>query len=746
MSMTEAELEAEEKEIAHRFKQVLKSMKDRMDDDDRDLIKRAFNLAKDAHAEVRRKSGEPYIFHPIEVARIVSEEIGLGPKSVASALIHDVVEDSDYTLEDIERLFDEDIAKIIDGLTKISGIFDMDISQQAENFRKMLLTLSDDIRVILIKLADRLHNMRTLDSMPQHKQLKIASETLYLYAPLAHRIGLYNIKTELEDLSLKYTEPEVYRDIVLRLKSSQNEAHRYLSDFSKFLKQYLKDEGFEFEIKERTKSIYSIRKKMLSQGVGFDEIYDKFAIRIIVHSPPETEKSDCWRVYSIVTDHFRPNTERLRDWISAPKANGYESLHTTVMGPDGHWVEVQIRSKRMDEVAERGYAAHWKYKEDSSGQSKLDQWINRIREVLENNEGSAVDFVDEFKMNLMADEIYLFTPKGDLMILPSSSTPLDFSFSIHTDVGLKTLGAKVNGRLVPLNYRLKSGDQVEIITSQKQKPKEDWVNYVGTSKARNNIKSALKSERKEIAIDGKEILERKLKYIKVKPSKNLIQEMVKYFHLKNSSELYYKVGMRIIDNAQLKEFMRDQNQGFYSYLRKRIIGRSKNDLNKAKKKEKEAAAGDDKKFVVFGADEQEFDYKIAKCCNPIPGDDVFGFITATEGIKLHHKNCPNSVYLQSNFAQRILRAKWVSTKKKEYSSVLVIRGIDTVGLVNKVTQIISNDLHVNIRSINIAGDEGVFEGLITVVVQDKLHLEKVIERLRKIEGVSSVERRFAERD
>ena len=743
--MTETELAEEQKEITSRFRKLMRGMKDRMDDEDKDLIKRAFKLAKDAHAEVRRKSGEPYIFHPIEVARIVSEEIGLGPQSVASALIHDVVEDSDYTLEDIERLFDENTARIIDGLTKISGLFDMEISLQAENFRKMLLTLSDDIRVILIKLADRLHNMRTMDAMPLHKQLKIASETLYLYAPLAHRIGLYNIKTELEDLSLKYTEPEVYRDIVLRLKNSQSEAHHYLNNFSRAIKKYLKADGFEFEVKERTKSIYSIRKKMLSQGVSFDEIYDKFAIRIIIDSDVEHEKSDCWRAYSIVTDHFRPNTERLRDWISAPKANGYESLHTTVMGPEGHWVEVQIRSRRMDEVAERGYAAHWKYKEDSSGQTKLDEWVNRIREVLENNEGSAVDFVDEFKMNLMADETYIFTPLGDLKILPSSSTPLDFSFSIHTDVGLKTLGAKVNGRLVPLAYRLKSGDQVEIITSQKQKPKEDWLNYVVSTKARNNIKSALKSERKEIAEDGKEILERKLKYIKVKPSKNLLQEMVKYFKLKNSTELYYKVGMRIIDNAQLKAFMRDQNQGFYSYLKKRIIGRSKSNLQKSQKEEAKAGQKDEQ-FVVFGPDEQKLDYKMAKCCNPIAGDDVFGFVTQNEGIKLHHKNCPNSIYLQSNFAGRIQKAKWISNKKREFSSVLVIRGIDTVGLVNQVTSIISNDLNVNIRSINIAGDDGIFEGLITVVVQDKMHLEKIIQKLRKIEGVSSVERRFAERD
>lgn len=741
--MTELELEQEEREVGNLFKALLRGMKDRMDEEDKKLIKRAFHLAKDAHAEVRRKSGEPYIIHPLEVAQIVSKEIGLGPNSVASAIIHDVVEDSDYTLEDIERLFGEEIARIIDGLTKISGVFSKDISMQAENFRKMLLTISDDIRVILIKLADRLHNMRTMESMPQHKQLKIASETLYLYAPLAHRIGLYNIKTELEDLSLKYTEPEVYRDIVLRLKNSKAGEMKYLKRFTSNLREYLKEEGFEFTIKERTKSIYSIRKKMLNQGISFDEIYDKFAIRIIIESTPQREKADCWKVYSIVTDHYRPNTERLRDWISAPKANGYESLHTTVMGPDGHWVEVQIRSKRMDEVAERGYAAHWKYKEDESGQSKLDRWINQIREMLENNHGNAVDFVDEFKMNLIADEIYVFTPKGELRILPAGSSPLDFSFDIHTDVGLKTLGAKVNGRLVPLNYRLQSGDQIEIITSLKQKPKEEWLNYVVTSKAKTNIKSSLRSEQKEIADEGKVILNRKLKYIKVKPSKNLLNEMVKFFNLKNTTELYYKVGMKIIDNSQIKEFMRDQNQGFYSYLKNRIIGRSKRDLKKPEKAKTEESSGS--RILVFGPDEDKLDYKMAKCCNPIAGDDVFGFITATEGIKVHQKNCPNSIYLRSNFAQRIIKAKWVSTEKSEYSSVLVIRGIDTVGLVNKVTQIISNDLDVNIRSINIAGGEGIFEGLITVVVQDKIHLNKIIEKLKKVEGVTSVERRFAER-
>ena len=727
----------ENKDIANRYKTLLRSLKNKADDEDRKLIRRAFNLAKDAHHEVRRKSGEPYIIHPLEVALIVSREIGLGSTSVAAALIHDVVEDSDYTLEDIDRIFGDEIARIINGLTKISGVFDQNISLQAENFRKMLLTLSDDIRVILIKLADRLHNMRTMDSMPSHKQVKIASETLYLYAPLAHRIGLYNVKTELEDLSLKYTEPEVYRDIAMKLKSSEAGELKYLKRLSGKIREALKKEGLSFSIKDRMKSIFSIRKKMITQGVSFDEVYDKFAMRIIIDTKPEREKADIWKAYSLITDIYRPNTERLRDWISAPKANGYESLHTTIMGPEGHWVEVQIRSKRMDEEAERGYAAHWKYKEDASGTHKLDQWINQIREMLESNEGNALEFVDDFKMNLFAEEIYVFTPRGDLKILPAGATPLDFSFSVHTDVGLKTLGAKVNGRLVALNYKLNSGDQVEIITSLKQKPKEDWLSYVVTAKAKSNIKSALKEEQKLITSEGKAILKRKLNYIKVKPTDNLLQEMVKYFGLKNAAELHYKVGMSIIDNKQIKEFMRDQSQGFYSYVKNRILGKAKSEVRKAVKKERLQHS-----TLVFGNDETELDYKLAKCCDPVSGDDVFGYISANEGIKVHRNNCPNAIYMQSNFADRILKAKWKTNDQHEFTSVLVIRGIDTVGLVNKVTQIISTDMNVNIRSINIAGDEGVFEGLITVVVQDILHLNKIMDKLRKIEGVTSVDRKY----
>lgn len=736
--MTEAQLEQESKDINNRYKSLMRAMSHQIDDEDKKMIRKAFNLAKDAHSDVRRKSGEPYIYHPIDVAKIVAKEIGLGATSIAAALIHDVVEDSDYTLEDIDRLFNEEIARIIDGLTKISGVFDHEISLQAENFRKMLLTISDDIRVILIKLADRLHNMRTMDSMPPHKQLKIASETLYLYAPLAHRIGLYNIKTELEDLSLKYTEPEVYRDIKLKLKSDEATQLRYLKKFSSKLRDALKKENFDFVIKERSKSIFSIRKKMMNQGISFEEVYDKYAIRIIIKSEPEREKADCWRVYSIVSDYYRPNPERLRDWVSAPKANGYESLHTTVMGPDGNWVEVQIRTERMDEVGERGYAAHWKYKEDASSTDKLDLWVKQIRETLENNEGNAIDFVDDFKLNLFADEIYIFTPKGELKVMPQGATPLDFSFFIHTDIGLKTLGAKVNGRLVPLNYKLRSGDQVEILTSLKQKPKEEWLSYVVTAKAKGNIKNALREIKKEKSEEGLIILKRKLNYIKVKPSENLIKEMVAYFNLEDENELYYKVSTASIDNTQIKAFMRDQSKGFYGYLKKRILGKSKRQADVIKEQV------DTKKIVlVFGNEDEKLDYKLSKCCNPIPGDNVFGFMSTTEGIKVHGTNCPNAIYLQSNFADRLIKSKWISTQQSQFTAVLILRGIDTVGLVNKVTQIISNDLNINIRSINIAGDEGVFEGLITVVVSDKSNLNRIIEELKKVEGVRSVERRYS---
>lgn len=726
------EASVENKEIVNKYRALLRSIERKTESSDKKLIRKAFNLAMDAHSDVRRKSGEPYILHPIAVATIVAKEIGLGPTSIAAALLHDVVEDSDYTLEDIERIFGEKIARIIDGLTKISGVFDQNVSVQAENFRKMLLTISDDVRVILIKLADRLHNMRTMQSMPAHKQLKIASETLFIYAPLAHRLGLYNIKTELEDLSLKYTEPEVYRDIVLKVKASKASEIKYLKRFSSKIRDALKKEHFDFTIKERTKSIFSIRRKMVNQKIPFEKVYDKFAMRIIVKSTPENEKADCWKVYSVVTDFYRPNPDRLRDWISSPKSNGYESLHTTLMGPDGHWVEVQIRSERMDSIAEKGYAAHWKYKEDKSDDQKLDNWINKIRDLLENPNQNAVEFIDNFKLNLFSEEIFLFTPKGDLRVLPKGSSPIDFAYDIHTEVGSTILGAKVNGKLVPLSHKLKSGDQVEILTSQKQKPKEDWLNYVVTSKAKGKIKQSLKDDKNRVADGGRAVLERKLNFIKVKPTDSTIQKMVNYYKLKNPAELYYKVGTGIIDNKHLKEFAKENSTTFYTYLKSRFRSAPKEKVIRSVEKLKST--------LVFGDNDQALDYNLAQCCTPIAGDKVFGFITSNEGIKVHRNDCPNAVSLQSRFANRTVKAKWKLNTDNDFTANITIKGIDTVGLVNKVTQIISNNLNVNIKSMNIAANDGVFEGKIALIVEDKIHLNSIIEKLRSAEGVERVTR------
>lgn len=745
-TMTEETLQRaaqDEREIVNRYRALLRSMEGKADNKDKKMVREAFQLAMDAHKNIRRKSGEPYVLHPIEVAIIVSKEIGLGPTSIAAALLHDVVEDSDYTLDDIERLFGEKVARIIDGLTKISGIFDQNVSVQAENFRKMLLTIADDIRVILIKLADRLHNMRTMEGMPAHKQLKIASETLFIFAPLSHRLGLHNIKTELEDLSLKYTEPEVYRDIILKIKASKAGEIKYLKRFSSKIREALKREDFNFTIKERTKSIYSIRKKMVNQGVSFEEVYDKFAIRIIIESDESHEKSDCWKAYSIVTDFYRPSPERLRDWISAPKSNGYESLHTTVMGPEGHWVEVQIRSDRMDQIAEKGYAAHWLYKEDKSGSDSMDIWLNRVRDMLENPDQSAIDFIDNFKLNLFSDEIFVFTPKGDMRILPKGASPLDFAFEIHTEVGAHTLGAKVNGKLVSLSYKLKSGDQVEIIDSEKQFPKEEWLNFVVTSKAKSRIRQSLKDETNKIIGKGRNVLERKLQFIKMRATDSTVQRMVNYFDLKTQQDLFYKVGVGIIDNKHIKEFAKDNSGGLYNYLKNRFVKPTyaKEEEPKKSKKKNDATKSGESKILVFGNEEEQLEYKLSKCCNPIPGDSVFGFLTSNEGIKVHRNDCSNAVSLQSRYANRTLKARWIKSEQSNYLVSLIIKGIDTVGLVNKVTQIISNDLSVNIRAINISGDDGIFEGNLSLLVEDKIHLSEIIEQLKKIEGVTSVQRK-----
>jgi len=730
-------IEEEKKEIASRYKDMLKDTYQTLSNEDKLLIRKAFDLAADAHKDQRRKTGEPYIYHPIAVAKIVANEIGLGAPSIASALLHDVVEDTDYTFADIEQLFGETITKIVNGLTKISRLQkDQDVSIQAENFRKMLLTLNDDVRVILIKIADRLHNMQTLSFMREDKQVKIASETLYIYAPLAHRLGLYNIKTQLEDLGLKYTENEVYSDIKEKISESKEEQEKYIDSFTKTIKDSLDKEGFKYIIKGRSKSIFSIRRKMMNQGVSFDEVYDKFAIRIVYESSAKDEKFDAWKIYSIVTDHFSPNPNRLRDWITQPKSTGYESLHTTVMGPKGKWVEVQIRSNRMDEIAEKGYAAHFKYKHGSQRESGLELWLNKLRESLENPDVNAVDFVEQFKLNLYAKEIYVFTPNGDIKSLPKGATALDFAFAIHTEVGMRCRAAKVNGRLTQISKELHSGDQVEIITSKNQNPKLAWLDIVKTARAKSKIKSILKEEHKVIAKEGKEVLERKLRHLKIKLNEKTINELVNFFKLKTSFDLFYKIGNGSIDNQELKKYASQRSNVLMHFLKSRMNRPTalKDDVSK-----EEVTANYD--MLVFGKDEEKLKYSLSVCCNPIPGDTVFGFITIKDGIKVHKHNCPNALSMQSQYAYRVISAKWVDSSQQGFKATLKITGVDKLGLVNQVTRVISGILNVNIHSLNISGDEGFFHGVITVHINNNKQLNIIIQKLLKIEGIEKVTRK-----
>jgi len=736
--MTEAAIVKENKQIARQYKELLRISYQTLSDDDKKLIRKAFDTAVDAHKDQRRKSGEAYIFHPIAVAKIVASEIGLDATSIAAALLHDVVEDTEYTLQQLETMFGETVAKIVDGLTKISNLKqDKDVSLQAENFRKMLLTLNDDVRVIIIKIADRLHNMQTMDSMRPDKQVKIASETLYIYAPLAHRIGLYNIKTELEDLGLKYTDPEVYHDILTRIKESKEDQDAYIKEFSRVIEDSLDKEAFNYSIKGRPKSIYSINRKIQTQNIDFDEIYDKFAIRIIYKSEPSQEKFLAWKIYSIVTDHFRPNPTRLRDWISSPKSTGYEALHITVMGPKGRWVEVQIRSERMNEIAEKGYAAHYKYKQgdDNKEERGLEEWVTRLQEALENPDINAVDFVEQFKLNLYSKEIFVFTPQGDLKSLPKGSTPLDFAFSIHTEVGLRTRGARVNNKLVPLSHELRSGDQVEIITSDNAKPNVNWLDYATTARARAKIKSSLKDEKKEIAEEGKAILARKLKAQKIQFNEKSINELVVYFNLKTSLDLFYRVGIGKIDNQLLKDFANSRSNSLVSYFKNKIRKpQVASDLDKD-----EITAKYDQ--LVFGKEEEEkLNYKLANCCNPIPGDSVFGFISVNDGIKVHKKDCPNALQLQSNYAYRIIQAKWIDSSQQDFQSVIKLQGIDNLGLISEITQEISSNLGVNMKNLNFDSSDGIFNGRITLVVKNNNILNTIIQRLKKINGIDKVSR------
>ena len=725
------DLEAEKQEILKRYRALLRASKSTLQKGDKKEIRKAFDMALESHKDMRRKSGEPYIYHPIAVAQIAAEEIGLGTTSIVCALLHDVVEDTDITLEDIEREFGKKTAKIIDGLTKISGVFDTNSSLQAENFRKMLLTLADDVRVILIKLADRLHNMRTMDFMPRHKQLKIASETIYLYAPLAHRLGLYAIKSELEDLSMKYLEPETYKFIAKKLNEKKAERNLFVKKFVEPVDEIVHEQGLIADIYGRPKSIHSIWNKMKKKNIPFEEVYDLFAIRIILDSAYENEKADCWKAYSIVTDLYRPNPDRLRDWVSSPKGNGYESLHTTVMGPRGQWVEVQIRTQRMNEIAEKGFAAHWKYKE-SSNDNGLDQWIQKVREMLNNPEANALDFLDDFKMNLFSDEIFIFTPKGALIQLPLGATALDFAFEIHTDVGATCIGAKVNHKLVPISYKLQNGDQVEIITSSKQTPKEDWLNVVVTAKAKSKIKSSLKEEKRKIAETGKEILERKLKSLKITYNTDNLQKISYFFKLPSTQELFVNVALGKIELKDIKEYLSSEKE-----VENRGPERPENltvDAVKTKMK------GSENDILLIGEDLQKIDYTLAACCNPIPGDDVFGFVTVSEGIKIHRTNCPNAAQLMSNYGYRIVKAKWNKQQELTFLTGLRIVGIDDVGLINNITKVISNDFKVNMRSITVDTNEGIFDGSIMIFVNDTEHLENLIKNLLQVKGVTGVTR------
>ncbi|MBS1779324.1 MAG: bifunctional (p)ppGpp synthetase/guanosine-3',5'-bis(diphosphate) 3'-pyrophosphohydrolase [Bacteroidetes bacterium] len=732
--------EEEKKLILREYRALLRALKTRLKKGDKALVRRAFEIAADAHIDMRRKSGEPYILHPLAVARIVVEEIGLGVTSSICALLHDVVEDTEMTLEDITREFGASYAKIIDGLTKISNVVDLkaDTTIQAENFRKILLTLADDPRVILIKLADRLHNMRTLESMSREKQLKISSETTYIYSPLAHRLGLYEIKSELEDLALKYTQPEVYWEIVQGLKETKRERSRYINEFIRPIKEELAAQGFEFEIYGRPKAIHSIWNKMRTKHVAFEEVYDLFAIRIILKSTPEREKEDCWKVYSIVTNFYKPSPERLRDWISVPKGNGYEALHTTVMGIGGRWVEVQIRSSRMNEIAEKGLAAHWKYKEGapSAQESKLDSWLQHLRDTLSNPDTDTLDFLQDFKLDLFTEEIYIYTPKGDMRVLPKGATALDFAFDIHSELGARCIGAKVNYRLVPLSHEIKSGDQVEIITSSKQKPSEDWLTFVTTAKAKSRIKYYLKEEKRKIAEDGKDMLQRKLEHMKVSLSAYNVNELCAHFKKPSPLDLYYAVAVGSIDLKDLKAFTVTgdklvQPPKEVKLETKHLV--SDEDLMKQK-----PAKGAE--LIIFGESSDKILYKLAQCCQPIPGDDVFGFVTSGEGLKIHRTDCPNAAQLLANYGHRVVKTKWAKNKEISFLSGVRIIGLDDVGVIQKITNVISGELKMNMRSLSIDSHDGVFEGTIMVYVHDREELDRLCQRLGNLEGINTVER------
>ena len=735
------DIENEKKLISKEYRKLLRILKNRLNPSSRKSLRHAFEMAVDAHSKTRRKSGELYIFHPIAVAQIVSEEIGLGVTSAICALLHDTVEDTDLTIEEIEISLGTEVSKIVGGLTKISSMIDTTSSMQIENYKKLIITLAEDVRVILIKIADRLHNMRTMDAMASHKQKKIASETLFLYAPLANRIGLHAIKTELEDLSLKYLEPREYREIALKLKETKRQRTKQINEFIHPIEYKLNQLGYKFKIYGRPKSIYSIWNKIHKKGVPFEEVFDLLAIRIILDVPFEKEKQECWNVYSIITENYIPSSERLRDWISKPKSNGYEALHTTVMGPSGKFIEVQIRTARMDEIAERGVAAHLFYKEGKTGNEKnpVDEWLKKMSEKLKASNDNALDLVDDFKLDLYNEEIYVFTPKGDLKMMPQGSTILDFAFEIHSGVGRKCIGAKVNHKLVPISHKLENGTQIEILTSAKQKPNEDWLNLVTTSKAKSAIKNSLKSELRAEASLGKEILVRKLSSINADYNQENLQILVNHYKKTNHLSFLVDVKNEKINLQDLKKF-------------KVLAGLIK--VDKPKKPKENPSDITDKDVIqkvkdtlkqnadllIMGEDSSKINYSYASCCNPIPGDDVFGFITINDGVKIHRINCPNAVQLMSKYNYRIVKTKWSQSKEIAFLTGFKLNGIDGLGLINKMTKIISEDHNVNIRSISIESEEGIFEGIVKLYVNDIEQLETLISNLKTLDGVIDIKR------
>ncbi len=736
--MIEIDEQIERKNIINDYRQLMKIVDKRISDDQKKEVRKAFEMALEAHKEMRRKSGEPYIHHPIAVAKIVASEIGLGATSIICALIHDTVEDTEVTLEDIQKEFGNTVSGIIDGLTKIDKIATTSESIQAENYRKIIFTLGDDIRVTLIKLADRLHNMRTLSSMKRHKQLKVASETSFLYAPLAHRLGLYAVKSELEDLSMKYMETEKYKEIARKLNQKKKERTKFINDFCLPLQKQMDDAGLKARVFGRPKTIFSIWRKMKQKQVEFEEVYDLFAIRVVLDSPLHMEKEDCWRAYSIVAARYKPNPNRLRDWISNPKSNGYESLHTTVMGSNGKWVEVQIRTERMDEVAEKGLAAHWKYKEGSTS-SKIDEafesWLAQVRDLLKNPETNPLEFINDFKLQLYSKEMYVFTPKGHIKNLPKGSTALDFAFSIHTDIGSHCIGAKVNSKLVPISHILTNGDQVEIITSGKQKPNEDWLSFVVTSRAISKIKSALKEEKKKQAEDGKVILKRKMKQTKATFDERNVQMLTNYFKMQSTLEFYYNIALGKIDLAKLKAL--NLVGGYYEEHK---VEQKKKSNFEVKAKILQPKIDKDAELILFGESSDKFAFEFAKCCAPIPGDDVLGFITVNGVVKIHRENCPNAVHMMSKYGYRVIKTKWNDRKSLSFLSEITLNGIDDIGLINKITNIISKEHKINMKSLAIESNDGVFEGAIKVFVKDNEELNSLVKRLKKIKGILNVKR------